>query len=291
MSFLKTPYCCTECKAFVPSLDKLYFVEDKSTKGFCSEDCIEDFFLPLVRYFENAEKSLRENINLESENIRGLLNDKELIENVLDTSHEVWLITNELDEDIYLNIKKIKDYYGIVLCKMFNGHPSFVLFSTATQSEIFLANMRSGERVYNTAETNIEKSENEESFTDDDAQFIQLLESKKSGLLAGLLETRKNSDIDFEHFSAYEDCFTETLEIPDEVFEFKDRDGDLIFNYIKSFMREKNNIFYIISCLKKENIEDESKVNAFPILAFPTTDLELCSQFRVGKKISGHISN
>ena len=41
-------YFCHECKKIVQSLSELYFVEENSTNGFCSEACIEQFYKSLV---------------------------------------------------------------------------------------------------------------------------------------------------------------------------------------------------------------------------------------------------
>ena len=120
---------------------------------------------------------------------------------------------------------------------------------------------------------------------DEDMIFIQLLESKKSKLLADILMNRSESDIPFEDYSGYESCYQETLDFPDEVFEKKDNEGDVIFSYIKSF----NNFFYIVTCLKRKL--DNDVVNVYPILALPTTDIKMCQEFRGGTKLTGPLKN
>ena len=119
--------------------------------------------------------------------------------------------------------------------------------------------------------------------------FIQLLESKKSNLLAEILMTRKDSDIPFEDYDGYESCFQETLDFPDEVFEKKDKEGDMVFTYIKSFSRGTESFSYIVICLKR--IIETDTVNVYPILAFPTTDIELCQEFSGGTRLSGPLKN
>ena len=120
---------------------------------------------------------------------------------------------------------------------------------------------------------------------------MQLLEAKKSKLLADLLIKRKDDDISFEDFSKYEKYFELTLQEPDEVFEIKDNEGDTFFNYIKNFSQDNTSFFYIISCLKRVDSETSNEINVFPVLAFPTNDLDLFSDFRAGTRISGQLKN
>lgn len=295
MKFNKPFYYCTECKSVLPSLEKLLFVEEKNTKGFCSESCIEDFYMPLIRHFESIELYIRKNLGIEKERIEiaNGKNDKQIVDQIIMSSDEIWKISNELDEEIFTYIKHFREFSGAVICKVYNGEVSFVFLNTTTRSRQFLAELRAGEKI------NIEKPISEdqeftEKFSEEDYNFMQLLENKKSKLLADLLVKRKDIDIPFEDFMLYESCFPETLETPDEVFEGRDNEGDTFFVYIKSFIVGQENYFYIISCLKKnDKIEssEDSSLNVFPVLAFPTNDLDLYSEFRTGKRIAGLLKN
>jgi hypothetical protein len=288
MKFNKPLYYCTECKAILAGLDKLLFIEEKSTKGFCSEACIEDFYSPLIRHFDRLLVNARTELKIDQpEKINFNLSDKEFVDQVVANPSEIWKVSNELDEEIYTYIKHFEDFSGVIVSKVYEGVASFVLLSTQTKSKQLLAELRVGERISSA----ILDTEVPEGFTEEDFNFMQLLENKKSVLLASLLEKRKDDDISFEDFTVYEPCFNETLESPDEVFEKKDYEGDVFFIYIKSFILESKNIFYIISCLKRKENEDSQEVNVFPVLAFPTNDLELYSEFRTGKQVASHIKN
>ncbi|MBC7538300.1 MAG: hypothetical protein H7281_05740 [Bacteriovorax sp.] len=289
MKFNKPLYYCTECKVILPTLDKLLFVEDNSTKGFCSEACIEDFYIPLIRHFESIELDVRKNLGIEEEKINYNFSDKQLVDEILSSPSEVWKASNELEEEILTYIKHYSDFSGVVICKIYNGEASFVFLTTTTKSRQFLAEIRAGEKIDNTLNT--DKGDISEEFSEEDFNFMQLLENKKSILLAELLVKRKDDDISFEDFTLYESCFPETLENPDEVFESRDKEGDSFFVYIKSYIKELDNYFYIISCLKRKDAGDSPEVSVFPVLAFPTNDLELYSEFRAGKRIAGHLKN
>ena len=51
-------YYCNHCKKIFSKLDDLLFVEDGTSKGFCSEYCIESFYTPIIVHYEEREKEL-----------------------------------------------------------------------------------------------------------------------------------------------------------------------------------------------------------------------------------------
>ena len=280
MKFNQPLYYCTECKTVVPALEQLLFIEEDSNKGFCSDTCIEDFYLPLIRHFESLELALRKRLNLpENEEIDAGFDDKELVEEVLKNPSEVWAVENLLQEKISTYIRHYNDFSAVIMCTVYNGEASFIFLCTKTRSRAFLSELRSGNK------ENASSMDEEVPLDDEDFNFIQ------SKLLADLLMKRKDDDISFEDFSLYENCFQECLDQPDEVFESKDREGDVFFVYIKSFIKDHTNFFYIISCLKRKDNEESSEVNVFPVLAFPTNDMDLYAEFREGSRIAGTLRN
>lgn len=295
MKFNKPLYYCSECKTILDSLKNLLFVEENSSKGFCSEACIEDFYMPLIRHFESIELNVRTKlglVGLNEEKIDSILSERELLEDILLAPDELWKVENELSEDVYTYVKHYSAFSGIVICKVYAGEASFIFLSTKTTSRSFLEEICAGSRIENISKTHsLENIDSSNDFNDEDYNFMQLLESKKSKLLAELLEKRKEDDISFEDFSLYESCFTEVIETPDEVFEQKDNEGDSFFIYIKSYVVEEENYFYIISCLKRKVDSGSEDISVFPVLAFPTNDIELYYEFRTGKKIAGHLKN
>ncbi len=306
MKFNRPLYYCSECKLIVPSLDKLLFIEDNSSKGFCSEACIEDFYFPIIRHFEQLETNLRSDLSLLTEKIQiakevgkevgkedGKEDGKEethLVDEVLASPSEVWSVKNELNEEIFTYIKHFQYFSSVVICTVYKGEGSFIFLNTKTKSREFLEAIRKGSSRNETPFSGQDQDQDQD-MDEDDFNFMQLLESKKSKLLADLLVKRKDNDISFEEFTEYEFCFQDCLETPDEVFESKDNEGDLNYIYIKSFIKGTDNIFYIISCLKRKDGEDENSVSVFPVLAFPTNDVDLYSEWRTGKKITGLIKN
>ena len=282
-------------------LDDLLFIDETSNKGFCSEVCIEDFYIPLIKHYEVIEESLRAKHGLLKEECASLVIDPDMLESVLINPSEVFRQKNDLNEALYYFIKHYFDFSIIIVSTVYEKEASFVFLTLRTKSEALINEFRCGEAVtdwrdeiYDPEDNDINgplEKDNDDN-EDEDVIFIQLLESKKSKLLGDILMKRKDSDVPFEEFSGYDTCFQETLDFPDEVFEKKDNEGDVLFSYIKAFsrgQRTEDNFFYIVTCLKRKL--DSENVNVYPILGLPTTDMELCQEFRGGHQLSGPLKN
>jgi len=283
-------------------LDDLLFIDEYSHKGFCSEECIEDFYFPLIKQYELVEHSLRKKHNVLSELPPGTIIEASVVEDVLESPSEIFRQTNELNETFYNFIKHYTNFSVVVVSSVYRKEASFVFLATRTSSHGLITEFRYGEMVTDWARTEEEEDQEisveleeqeiemyDDENADEDMIFIQLLESKKSNLLAEILMNRKEDDIPFEDYSGYESCFQDTLDMPDEVFEKKDKEGDVVFTYIKAFSRGQGTFYYIVTCLKR--IMDGENVNVYPILALPTIDLEMCQEFRGGTRLSGPLKN
>ena len=95
--YFDTIYYCSECKRVVKSLEDLLFIEEYSHKGFCTESCIEDFYLPLIKYFEVLENKLRIKHNLINEFLGHEISES-VFEDIISTPDEVYKKSNELNQ-------------------------------------------------------------------------------------------------------------------------------------------------------------------------------------------------
>ncbi|NOT80685.1 MAG: hypothetical protein HOP07_17000 [Bacteriovoracaceae bacterium] len=302
--YFDTIYYCSECKRVVKSLEDLLFIEEFSHKGFCTESCIEDFYLPLIRYFEVLENKLRLKHNLINEFLGHEVSES-VFEDIISKPDEVYKKSNELNESFYSFIKNYGEKSIVVIASIYNFEPSFIFLTLQTSSAQLINEFRYDENVtlwYLQSTQNINQTSHEDVMgqgevmssedTDADLLFMQHLESKKSKILAEILMNRKDDDISFEDYTDYDFCFQETLDLPDEVFEYKDNEGDIIFFYLKSFnsgLNLSSSYTYIIIAIKQKN--DQDQVNVYPVLAVPTTDMELCQEFRKGIRLTGALKN
>jgi len=115
------------------------------------------------------------------------------------------------------------------------------------------------------------------------AEIVEDIDLKKSELLAELLERRKDSDIPFEDFPAFDDYLSLTLDDADDEFHSEDKAGDDIIIFIKSFKKENKAFFYIAICLQV-TIPTTSDIALLPVLSFPSTDESLYTHYAVGEK-------
>ncbi len=297
MTKLKRPfYYCTECKIIIDDLSHMLFVDDhsaSSSRGFCSEECIEDFHLPLVKYFEKEELVLREKLNLLNEIISFKLTAP-LVDEVLNSPDEIYCFGNDIGDRFYHAIKIMNDKtYVIVITSLFKNEPSYVYGTILTNSPELLDEYRQGEVIaygqWMKKKDGFEMANEESHEMPDEADlaFMQLLESKKSKILALLLINRKDQDIAIENYSEYDSCFQDTLEHPDEVFEFKDNEGDVLFHYIKNY----GSYFYLVLSLKRKSSSLLRETTTYPVLGIPTNDMALVNEFCIGKQLSGPLKN
>ena len=130
-----------------------------------------------------------------------------------------------------------------------------------------------------------EKAKNETGALEIDQDAITALESKKSTLLAGLLERRLPTDIDFELFQVYQQFYRETLEKPDEIYKWTDNEGDELYSYIKVHDSNGISFYYIVICIGK------LAAQLLPVLSFPTLDPGLYNAYKKGQLITGKLKN
>lgn len=296
----KKLYFCTSCRKKVNKIENLLFVEE-STRGFCCEDCIVEFYAPYMEYFDKEEVAYREQLGLNvSEVDISLYQDRDLFEKVLYSPDEVWLEKSELNENYYTHIYKLKnDSYFILICTYYEDEPAFVFFKTITKSSELIKLYRKTEKIdADIAKTddfhghNTDKHEDVEVIDEVQlpAELIEDIELKKSEHLALLLERRDDSDIDFEKYPLYDDYLSLTLEDPDDEFHGEDEAGDHIITFIKSFKRDEVSFYYVAICLQVD-IPGTEDIALLPVLSFPSKDDDLYTHYAVGEKKNTRITN
>lgn len=283
-------YYCKNCKKVLDNLDDLLFVEEGSPSCFCSEACIEQFYSPLVDYFQGKIYKMRKDLKLEDEPAQELIEDAVLVEKVLSRPDQVWHLENQLKEEIYTFILEHtvdgETTYLIALCFVFNKTPSFVFALTATKDDFFLQQFQLGEQIDSLEEYYKEQMSAEHMI---DPDTIEMIEQKKSKVLAELMQKRSEADIPFESFDLYMDYLGKTLEESDEIYRSIDDESDSYQTYIKAFEKEGVSFFYIVICFVFNSSGEEDLV--LPVLSFPTIDGELCKSYREGEQVSGGLKN
>ncbi len=287
-------YYCQNCKDLTEDLESLLFVEDQSSRGFCSEQCIEEHYQHLVDYFSHWEASWREKANFKNEDVQSLIGQSSFMNRMLGQPDEVWMLENGLQEKMYSFIKSFNDpvhgQFSISLvCFMFEKQPSFILAASASRSEDFINEFRIGDRQEDFELRGAVKQGRE--VIEIDERTLMAVESKKSLYLADMIDERSPADIPFESFHLYESFFDETMREPDEIYLHFDTEGDQVKTYIKAHEREGISFYYFIVCLDYDKYKSEDKETLIPILSFPTLDGDMYRRYRKGQQISGSLKS
>ena len=292
---LESSFFCEKCREKVSSIDQLFFVEDQSDRGFCSEDCIKTFYKPFMRLMEEEEILFRSRLNLDEEDESlAFLSREELIDSGIHLPDEVWLMSNEIGQNFYTHLKKFsdkgKEYFLILICAYIDESPSFVFYRTISSHNLLVDQYRRSSEI----EVERELPVRPLGIDDIPAEIIENLDLKKSSFLAELLNLRSESDIGFELFMDYDKFLKETMETPDEVYLFEDEEGDEIYTFIKSFIEDEHTFFYIAlaQAYQADDRADKKPENLMlPILSFPSRDHHLYPEYARGHKVRGKLKN
>jgi len=305
LKFDGTLYYCSQCRKIIKTLDDMLFVEEGTPRGFCCESCIESFYAPIVLHFEELEKQYRKELNLNNELCLTVLHSPTteeesgesqwslLMDQAIHHPDEIYRSENQLKEEFFVLIKHFNDpnwgkFSMLIMSFLFDQQVSFILAATVTSSQTFLDRYRFGEKqqmdLQSPDASGVQKM-------DIDQETIEMLDHKKSVFLAEMIEERSPADIPIEQFNLYDDYFVPTLEAPDEIFLFKDREGDEIYIYIKAHDNEGVSFYYVILCFKYRSNMTNAQDTVLPILAFPTVDGEIYHNYRRGTLITGQLKN
>ena len=295
-------YYCENCRKIVDDVTELFFVEEKSSRGFCSELCIEKFYTPIINYFEEFDNKIREKHSASDENELIKLVGKIEFNDFFRNPDKIYRLSNELGDEYYTficnrEVEGVKTSI-IAISFVYDYKPSFIFLFTATTSDEILSEFCQGELIeskdefcqkFSSTDYSAENTDNIDNRLNSEIgvskEMNEMLENKKSTLLAWLLENHSDTDISIEKFSEYEHFAKDTLEYPDEVFKWQDEEGDSIFTYLKGNELNESSFYYIVICTF---YMDAKGINyAVPIISFPSSDPEIYNYFKKGEKMEG----
>ncbi len=274
------------------SSDTLMLVEEEASRCFCSEDCIMGFYGPRNDYFDLNAQRIRAELKLpEKDKLLQYKNSEEKIKQTLEEPDEVWEQENEVGEVYYTHLKEFKvgtsSFWMIIICFHFQEEPSYIFLTEVTNSKE-LVNYYRSEEEFSLIQY---EADNEPPELEIPTEILESVELKKSNFLALLLQSRDESDIEYEKFFLYEKNTVTTLEDPDEIFKHRDEENDTLLTYVKSFPEDNGNFFYIVVCMKVDLDSSADDDVLIPIISFPSTDPNLYMKYATGERISGNIKN
>jgi hypothetical protein len=305
-------FYCENCRQKLHDIHEIHYIEENSDRGFCGEKCILEFYRPYMQEFESEELEFRTQLSLPAEEVSTevLALDKYLSQ-ALDHPAEIWEFESAINQHFYTHILSFVHqdqlYYKVLITTYVEGAPSFVFYRLITQSselvdlyrrefQVEVSEIEVGDSPGHSVMHKQESKEIEGSNLSDAqlslaTELIEDIESKKSFLLAEMLIKRSVGDIELEEFPSYDEYLDQTLQNPDEVYEFEDDAGDILHTCIRSYQIGKLPFFYILLTLPYQGPGSDKKITLIPILGFPSVDKELYPKYAVGKRVDKNLKN
>jgi hypothetical protein len=292
---IKNLYFCEKCRKPIQTVSEIHFVEEHSDRGFCGEQCIMEFYRPFMLEIENEELDFRQKLSLPVEDTYSeIIGNEHYLELALNGPTETWFLKNELEQAFYTHILEVNynglELFFIIICSYVDGEPSFVYYRTATvHTELVEKYRRDSEFSLSELGEN-STSEHDPEQIEIANEIIELLESKKSSVLAEMMENRNPADIQIEEFLKYDKYLDLTISDPDEIYENEDLAGDMLHTFIKSFKEGEVPFFFVVITFPHK-IPDMKEMAVLPILGFPSIDESLYPKYAVGKKLNEMLKN
>ena len=223
-------------------LSELYFVEENSINGFCSEACIEKFYKGLVEYFEAYQQGFEE-LGLVLSSVD---DEPQILEEVLKKPYKILQWSNQTNTKITHFLGKVNDTYVVVTCFLYEGSASFILGLTYHSDKRIFDYFEKGEE----KKILFESKEQSSGLSNDQLEYIE----HKGELLAKVLKVILILTLVLRLILYMKNMFLMYLENPD----FKKRHdssglGD-VYLYSKIIFEDNRKVFLVLANL-------ESRVN------------------------------
>jgi hypothetical protein len=237
---------CRSCQKALKNLPRVYFVEENPQKIFCSEQCIQTHYAPLMGQMVEEYQKLAK---LSPQRSRSP--SKHEVQRLLDLPDEHWMFLLPQGPEIHVWIANQTEartptwLLALTLC--IKGAPSYLLVSFATTDAVLLEKYKRGEKQM------------------DPIHMI--------------------GEIRAHEFEQYDQYFDRTLHQPDEVWSMEEDEGRAVFqgvmryHFLRFYPSEKEDVpfWYYVVAIETEK-DDELEV----LEARPTRDMRLIEALRIG---------
>lgn len=276
---------CQSCRKVMSSDDQIVYVEESSTRYFCSEKCIRTYYDPMADYYRKAHFAIRDAHDIPEADFTQYESYAPL---TLNSPDEVWSETNEHGETFFFFLKSFMNeggsFFYSVMCFCLELEPTYVLFAFPTRDKKMVEEYRRGKRVETTnLENEIESVAEPELGTHAEAE---LLSKQGNAIEEEMLKHRSKTDIDPKEFDDYAHLLEQAIESPDEVWEISD---DHEHSLLTMILRGDDGMHYVVICSADPRAE-EGQENWRVLYSFPTKDPDLVQIYRRGNLREGNSS-
>ena len=272
----KYGYFCQSCRKELELDDQVYFVEENTGNYFCSEECIQDFYGPMARYYYQEHLKIRDPHDVSADDFEQY---EKYASICVENPTEVWVDDGDSGEKYYYFFSEFSDEGGeftyIVMTFCLEEEPTFVLMAFPTRDVNLVQVYRRGKReeldqVEFEMRTPVEQGLNPDILSSGaDERGIVIKEE--------MLRNRRKSDIKQNEFKEHSYLLDETIENPDEAWEVDSDGDDMLLTLIT---QHDNSLHYVVICALDSG--DEAHMTWRVLYHFPTDDPALVQRYRRG---------
>ena len=277
---------CCECNKLIPAKEQALFVEEEVGRYFCQESCIVSHFTGEI---EKMEREYGRNVSPTDLSGEERERYSHLRWATLEEPEEVWKEKIASGDDRYTMISQFKPdkktVWGVGVCLMLRGEPSFLFIAFITSDRHLVDAFRKGEKLKVVRKNVLAEETNAEAVpitTVESEEDVQdgLAEpwSESDSVRASIVSHRKDDDISVDDFAFYQKCLEETLQDPNELWSYTAKASKRVYHFIREYEHDTN-YWYVVMA---KDTEDNTQIEI--IDAFPTKDKNLVELCRHGKK-------
>ena len=263
---------CQSCRRALGSEEKVVYVEEESTRFFCSEKCIRAYYDPMSEFYRRQMMEIRDPHDI----AEGDFPDYESYSPLcLANPDEVWVETTESGETVTYFLANFTNEGGkftyVVMCFCLEIEPTYILLSFPTRDRKLAEEFRRGEKVEIQESEDVPEPEVSSVLTED------FLARQGSAIEEEMMRHRQPTDIKKEEFEEYAHLLDQTIENPDEVWELQDEGENTLLTLIA---QADENVTYIVICNYDQNVEGHESWKV--VYSFPTNDPAMVQHYRRG---------
>ena len=139
---------CQSCRKALNSEEKIVYVEESSTRFFCSEKCIRAYYDPMAEHYRSQMMEIRDPHDISEADFSEYESYAPLC---LSNPDEEWVDTTEFGETITYFLANFTNEGGkftyIVACFCLESEPTYILLSFPTRDKKLVEEFRKGDRV------------------------------------------------------------------------------------------------------------------------------------------------
>jgi hypothetical protein len=267
---------CQSCRKVMQGDEKIVYVEEGSSRFFCSEKCIREYYDPVSEHYRAALAELRDPHDIADTDFGKYESYGPLC---LSNPDEVWMDTSEHGENFYYYMGHYSNEAGkftyIVMCFCLELEPTYILMAFPTRDKKLVAGFRRGKKV------DLEEAEMSEAGEAEITNPLQenMLANQGKALEEEMLRHRGKDDIPAAEFEDFSHFLEQTIENPDEVWELEDAKAAPILTLIS---QPEEGTYYIVICTFEPGAGEDAQQSWRVIFNFPTRDQSLVQRYRRG---------